>query len=205
LLKTLPGELVAWTGLDALTHALECMTCLAANPVSDALAQKAIALLFRFLPRAVADIENDAEAREAVMRASTLAGLAFTNADVAAVHCLSESLGGLYDVPHGLTNAILLAPVLRYHRAAIGPQLAHLDSVVFGGDRKNKEADRLEHFFKELETLTRKLEVPSFKSLQVPVEDYRKIAEAATRNGSNRSNPQPMAVSSYLEILNGLS
>ncbi|PYQ63257.1 MAG: 1,3-propanediol dehydrogenase, partial [Acidobacteria bacterium] len=94
LLRTLPGRLVAWTGADALTHALEAATCRLANPVSDALAEKAISLLLKYLRRAAADIAGDAEAREAVMRASTLAGLAFGNADVAAVHCLSETLGG---------------------------------------------------------------------------------------------------------------
>ena len=65
LIATLPASLVAWTGLDALTHALEATTCRAANPASDALAEKAISLLLRYLRRAVADVAGDAEAREA--------------------------------------------------------------------------------------------------------------------------------------------
>ena len=89
LIATLPRDLIAWTGLDALTHALEATTCILANPVSDALAEKAIVLLFEYLERAADDVEGDGEAREAVMRASTVAGLAFSNADVAGVHCLS--------------------------------------------------------------------------------------------------------------------
>ena len=205
LLQSLPAELVAYTGADALTHALECTTCLASNPVSDALAEKAISLLFHYLGRAAEDIENDEEAREAVMRASTLAGMAFTNADVAAVHCLSESIGGFYDMPHGKLNAILLQPVLRYQRPAIAERLAELDAVVFGTDRRSPQRERVDHFFAQLQALTQQLRIPAFSTLGLPKEDHRRIAEAATRNGSNRSNAQPMAVSSYLELLESLA
>lgn len=204
LIQSLPAELVAYTGADALTHALECTTCLAANPVSDALAEKAIALLFRNLGRAFEDIEGDEEAREAVMRASTLAGMAFTNSDVAAVHCLSEAIGGLYDLPHGKLNAILLEPVFRYSRPAIAERLAQLDSTLFGSDTRSPERERADHFLAELQALMRRLRIPAFSSLAVPKDDYRRIAESATRNGSNRSNAQPMSVSSYLELLGQL-
>lgn len=204
LLQSLPAELVAWTGADALTHALECTTCLAANPVSDALAEKAIALLFRYLVRATENVEEDEEAREAVMRASTLAGMAFTNSDVAAVHCLSESMGGFYDLPHGKLNAILLEPVLRYGRPAIAERLAALDVAVFGSDPQSPQRERVDHFYEELRQLVKKLQIPTFASLAIPKDDYRRIAEAATRNGSNRSNAQPMSVTSYLELLGQL-
>ena len=212
LLKSLPPHMVAWTGVDALTHAVECITCLAANAVSDALAIQAVRLLFQYLPRAVADIESDAEAREAVMRASTLAGLAFGNADVAAVHCLSEALGGLYDVPHGLANAILLAPIMRYHRRAALDRLAWIDkhlhctSALEPVDSSDGPSDgeRADRFLDDLEGLCKRLEIPSFNSLKVPGEDHDIIAAAAVRNGSNRSNPQPMSPTSYREILSSL-
>ena len=210
LISTLPPELVAWTGLDALTHALEATTGIASNPVSDALAEKAIALLLRFLPRAVADITGDSTAREAVMRASTLAGLAFGNADVGAVHCLSESLGGLYDHAHGLLNAILLRPVLGYHRGVIEERLAELDGLLSGEDATHAPAhdapagERADHFLAHLDTFCRALEVPAFSSLDVPSEDYSMISQRAMMNGSNRSNPQPMAAHNYLEILEAL-
>lgn len=206
LLSTLPGELVASTGLDALTHAVECVTCQAANAISDALAHQAVTLIFRYLERAVADIEHDDEAREAMARASTLAGMAFGNADVAAVHCLSEALGGLYDVPHGLTNAVLLAPVMRYHQRVATPALAALDRAVFpdAASRDGDESDRAEHFLEALEELCRKVGIPGFDALGVREEDHERLAEAAVRNGSNRSNPQPMSPSSYREILRSL-
>lgn len=208
LLQTLPSQMVAWTGLDALTHAVECVTCLAANDVSDALAGQAIRLIFQYLPRAVADIEGDAEAREAVMRASTLAGLAFGNADVAAVHCLSEALGGLYDVPHGLANAILLVPVMRFHRQAAQDKLAWLDralhSTVGGPIDELPLEDRADRFLDDLEGLCRRLEVPSIDTFEIAPEDHETIAAAAVRNGSNRSNPQPMSPTSYQRILSSL-
>ena len=205
LIATLPPSLVAWTGLDALTHALEATTCTLANPVSDALAEKAIELLFRCLPRAAADVAGDAVAREAVMRASTVAGLAFGNADVAGVHCLSESLGGLYDVPHGLANAILLAPVLRYHRPHVEARLAELDSVIHPGGAAGPAGERAGRFLSGLEDLVRGLETPGFSSFEIDPSEYPRIAERAVANGSNGSNPQPMGKEDYLEILGGLS
>ncbi|MCG8461700.1 MAG: iron-containing alcohol dehydrogenase [Holophagales bacterium] len=203
LLRSLPRELVAWTSLDALTHALECVTCTARNPVSDALASRAAELIFRFLPRAVADIDGDREARESIMLASTLAGLAFGNADVAAVHCLSEAIGGLHDAPHGLTNAVLLAPVMRFHRAYIADRLAWLDDVVFGG-RGGSVEERSEHFLEALELLCDSVGTPPFSSLGILPREHQRLAEAAVRNGSNRSNPQPMSPVSYRRILEQL-
>ena len=205
LLRTLPPKLIAWTGIDALTHALECLTCTAANPVSDALATQASSLIFRYLERAVSDTEGDDEAREAMARASTLAGLAFGNADVAAVHCLSEAIGGLYDTPHGLTNAILLTPLLRHHQPYIGRQLASLDRALFPEGGNLSTDDAAEHFLTELEAFTRRLEVPDFKSLGVLEKDHGRLAEWAVRNGSNRSNPQPMSAATYRDLLGRLS
>ncbi len=196
LLVTLPSRLVAWTGVDALTHAVEAATCRLANPVSDALAEKAISLLFRYLRRAVLDIANDPEAREGVMRASTLAGLAFGNADVAAVHCLSETLGGRWNIPHGLANAVLLAPVTRYNFDACAGKLATLDATL--------QADSTEGFLPALEDLLRDLNIPHFRDLGIPADAYPWIAERAAQNGSNSSNAREMGAAEYLEILGGL-
>jgi alcohol dehydrogenase len=199
LLRTLPGRLVAWTGVDALTHAVEATTCRLANPVSDALAATAISLLFRYLRRAVADIAGDAEAREAVMRASTLAGLAFGNADVAAVHCLSETLGGRYDVPHGLANAILLAPVTRYNLEACADKLATLETALPPGSGTGTDG-----VVQAIDDLLRDLGIPRFRDLGFPAADYPWIAEQAARNGSNPSNPREMGPAEYLELLSSL-
>ncbi|MCP4663124.1 MAG: iron-containing alcohol dehydrogenase [bacterium] len=205
LLCTLPPQLVAWTGVDALTHALEATTGDLANPPSDAVAEKAVSLLFRYLPRAFADIAGDGEARAAVMAAATLAGLAFSGADVAGVHCLSESIGGLTDLSHGLLNAVLVAPVLRYHSASIEQRLADLQGLVEPAEGAQESVpERAERFLQRLEALLRQLEIPAFSSLGIAEEDYPKIAVGAMRNSSNGSNPQPMAATHYQEILAGL-
>jgi alcohol dehydrogenase len=204
LLKTLPPSFVAWTGLDALTHALEAVTGRAANPASDALAARAVSLLFRFLKRAVEDIGRDAEARQGVAEASTLAGMAFGNADVAAVHCLSETIGARWDTPHGLANAVLLAPVLRSHFPAIEKRLAALESTLPGGPTVADDEERAERFLVSVEALVRALRTPSFADLGIPRADYPWIAKRAAQNGSNAANPRPMGAEEYLALLSGL-
>lgn len=205
LLASLPAHFVAYTGLDALTHALEATIGRAANPVSDALAEKAISLLFQYLPRAVANIDDDAEARTAVMQASTLAGMAFGNADVGGVHCLSESLGALYHVPHGLGNAILLGPVMQYHLPHAASRFAALAQCVWPAEALDAApGDRATLFLDRLLDLGHRLEIPPFATLDVPPSDYPHIAELAVSNNSNDANPQVMAVGDYLRILQTL-
>jgi len=204
LLRSLPAHLVASTGLDALTHALEATTCTERNPVSDAFSEKAIALLFAYLPRAVADIGGDDEAREAVMRASTLAGLSFGNADVAAVHCLSETIGGMHDLPHGLLNAVLLGKVMRSHLPAIEGRLAELQRLVGPASAMESPAELALMFLDGLDRIARTIEIPSFASLGVPRKDFPEIAQRSTQNGSHGSNPRPMTQADYLTILEEL-
>lgn len=206
LLQTLPAHLVAYTGLDALTHALEAYTGTHANPTSDALAEKAIAVLLRYLERAVQDIAGDAAARNAVMRASTLAGVAFGNADVAGVHCLSETLGGFYDVPHGLANAMLLVPTLRYHleAGAVDASLYRLAQALWPEAAWPDPRRAAIHVLDKVEALVAALKLPSFASFGIPETAYPRIAVGAVANGSNGSNPQPMAAADYLTILRRL-
>jgi alcohol dehydrogenase len=204
LLRSLPPTYVAWTGLDALTHAIEAITGRAANPASDALATRAIALLFRYLRRAVADIGGDTEAREGVAQASTLAGMAFGNADVAAVHCLSETIGARWDTPHGLANAVLLAPVLRSHLPAITARLAALEPLLPGGPTGANDEERAERLLLSIEALARALSIPPFADLGIPPKDYPWIAKRAAQNGSNASNPRPMGPEEYLALLEGM-
>jgi alcohol dehydrogenase len=205
LVATLPPRFVAWTGMDALTHALEATTGRAANPASDALARRAIALLFRYLRRAYEDVQGDAEARAGVMEAATLAGMAFGNADVAAVHCLSETLGARWDLPHGLLNAVLLPPVLRSHLPVLRDRLAPLDARLPGGTASADPAERAERVLLSIEALAAAVGIPPFAELGIPEKEYPWIAKRAAENGSNPSNPRPMGPPEYLTILQSLS
>ncbi len=197
LLATLPRATLAATAMDAFTHALEATTVACGNPVSDALAEEALALLFRHL---LAACEGQAAARAAVMRASTLAGLAFGSADVGAVHCLSESLGGAFDVPHGLANAVLLLPVFEAHGASVAPRLAELAMRLFPGDGEDAVAAPA-RFLARLRALLRAVAIPGFASLGVPASADAELATMAVANGSNGSNPRPMREADYRVIL----
>ncbi len=193
VLETLPTQMIAQTGLDAMTHAIEAMVCRLANPISDLFAREAVHLLLENLRALVRDPTN-VDARATVMRASTFAGMAFGNADVAAVHCLSESIGGLLDLGHGLLNAILLVPVLTWQKRSI---LTQLDSV--SADFSASE------LLAEMERLTIDLGIPSFSTLNIPSELFYDLAAMAEMNGSNSSNRQVMTSDDYLSILRNVA
>jgi alcohol dehydrogenase class IV len=194
LLKTLPSSLVATTGMDAATHAIEAFIGRASNPASDALAASAVRLISEHIQGAVLDIAGNDADRDGVMRASTLAGMSFGNADVGGVHCLSEAIGGRHDLPHGLLNAVLLVPVLRYHGEAAASRLALLGRLSGVGD-----------VVRRMEALCATVNIPEFSGLGIPEDDFAAIAAAAEANGSNGSNPRDMAVVDYLAILRGLA
>ncbi|MGV3464967.1 MAG: iron-containing alcohol dehydrogenase, partial [Heyndrickxia sp.] len=114
LTYSLPAHITAATGVDALVHAIEGYTCKVTNPISQALGARAMQLIPKFLPQAFEDGSNR-EARAKMLEASLLAGLCFGSADVAAVHCLAEGLGSLYDTPHGVANAVFLPYVIAFN------------------------------------------------------------------------------------------
>lgn len=126
--KTMPTTLTASTGLDALAHAVEAYTSKAANPISDALAEKAIELIAAALPTAVEN-GSDLAARQALALASALAGMSITHAGVTAAHGFSMSIGGLFDQPHGLTTGILLPPIIAYNEKAIAEKSARIAAI----------------------------------------------------------------------------
>ncbi|MFS0574597.1 iron-containing alcohol dehydrogenase family protein [Sporosarcina sp. 179-K 3D1 HS] len=114
LTKSLPAHIVSTTGIDALVHAIEAYTSINSNPVTDGLALQAIKMIKNHLPASYAQPEN-LEARAQVHLASTLAGAAFGIAGVGLVHLCSHPMSALYQVPHGLANAVLLPHVLDFN------------------------------------------------------------------------------------------
>ena len=128
----LPAVVTAATGVDAMVHAIEAFTSKRLkNPLSDVLARQALVLLSRNLPIVMRDGKNK-EARGEMLLGSCLAGMAFANAPVAAVHALAYPLGGRYHVPHGLSNALMLLPVLRFNMSAAEALYAELATSVGG-------------------------------------------------------------------------
>ena len=199
LLVTLPRPLIASTGLDALTHAIEAFTVKAASAITDALALDALRLIFYSLPLAYQDIKKNAEARVNLMLGSLMAGMAFVNSDVGAVHCLAESVGSLYDTPHGVANAVFLPQVMEFNLDAAEAKYARIARVagIEAGGRR-EAALRLVARIREI---SRDLSIPLFRELDIPEGDFPVIAQKSFGNNSNRSNPREATAADYLDIL----
>ncbi|WP_375462383.1 iron-containing alcohol dehydrogenase [uncultured Methylobacterium sp.] len=137
----LPAIHTAATGIDAMVHAIEAYTSRhRKNPLSDALAREALRLLSANLITACRD-GADRAGREGMLLGAMLAGQAFSNAPVAAVHALAYPLGGHHHVPHGLANALMLEPVLRFNARAAAPLYAELADVIGAPDAGGTRAD----------------------------------------------------------------
>ncbi len=124
-----PASLTAATGMDALTHAVEAYVSTAANPITDACAEKAISMISEWLSPAVANGEN-LEARDAMSYAQYLAGMAFNNASLGYVHAMAHQLGGFYNLPHGVCNAVLLPHVCEFNLIACPDRYARIAELM---------------------------------------------------------------------------
>jgi alcohol dehydrogenase len=201
LTYSVPGPVTAATGMDALTHAIEAYTCTLANPVSDALALRAIGLISRYLIAAVRN-GDDGEARDGTMTASLIAGMAFGNADVASVHCLAEAIGGLYDTPHGVANSVFL-PFVFAHNAEAFPD-RHADvAAELGVPREDRAAsDIAAEGAAKLSELARAIGIPRLAELDgINPADFPRLAAASAANVSNPSNCRPTDEADYLRLL----
>ena len=160
LTVSLPAQVTAETGLDALTHAVEAYTNVLYNTrQTRELARQAVAAIFEYLPRACAD-GTDLRARQEMLTASYRAGFAFTRASVGNVHALAHTLGGLYNVPHGRANAVLLPVMLEEYGPAVYKRLAELADVVGlcpNGDR----AEKARAFIGAIYDMNRTLGIPT--------------------------------------------
>ena len=129
----LPSHVTAATGIDAMVHAIEAFTTKRLkNPISDCLAKEALRLLASNLHRAVRS-GDDIEARENMLLGACLAGMAFTNAPVAGVHALAYPIGARFHVPHGLSNALMLGPVMRFNLEQAHSMYAELGQIIQPG------------------------------------------------------------------------
>ncbi|UVJ43654.1 iron-containing alcohol dehydrogenase [Pseudomonas sp. LS1212] len=151
----LPAQVTAATGLDAMVHAIEAYTSRTRkNPISDGLATAALGLLGTNLRTVLAD-GSDVAARSAMLQGSLMAGMAFVNASVAAIHALAYPLGARFHIPHGHANALVMAPVIRFNLAAAQRQYAELAAHLLPDMPFADEASAAEAFVQAIESLVK--------------------------------------------------
>ena len=206
--QTLPPHLTAMTAMDAMTHAVEAYTCLAANPISDAYATAAVkkisASLFNVL-----DNPNDADGRLELAQASTMAGIAFSNSMVGLVHSLGHSLGAVAHLPHGLCMNLFLPYVLEYNKEVNGDKLADLLLPLAGPDiysqtpahaRADKAISTLLTMRDRIYALT-KLPRTLRETGKVSEAQLDEVAEKALNDGSIIYNPKEATLQDLKTIL----
>jgi alcohol dehydrogenase class IV len=200
LLTTMPPELTAHTGLDALSHAIESCVSETCDFLSKGHAVAAIGALIQYLPRAVQD-PLDLDAREAIARASLQAGLAFTNALLGATHAIAHQIGGALDLPHGLLNAILMPHVMRFNAETHAERYVDVARAL-GVDTAAVTPDAAaEAAIERVEALTRALAIPSgLHVLGVDVADFDRFAVNALRDAYITSNPRPVTEDDVRDI-----
>lgn len=193
LLASMPQNITATTGMDALTHAIESYVAFAYGTLETSRnAEEAAVKVFRYLERAYAD-GNDLEAREQMAVAACKAGMAFTRTGLGHVHAISHAISGIYNTPHGLANAVILPIVLEDYGEVVYPQLAHLAELT-GIKTSGSDADKARAFIAAIRGMNKKLGIPTgFDFIQRA--DIPKIVKWATFDG-NVSFPSPVVYSS---------
>lgn len=184
-----PAALTAATGMDALTHAVESYITLGANPVTDAAAIQAMKLISNNLRQVVANGQN-IEARENMAHASLLAGMAFNNSGLGYVHAMAHQLGGLYDMPHGVANAVLLPHVARYNLISNPKKFADMAGFLGENIEGLSVMEAADKTIEALRRLSSDVGIPSgLKELGVKEEDFEYMAEMALKDGNAGTNP----------------
>jgi alcohol dehydrogenase len=199
LLKTLPPDLVGSTGMDALTHAVEAYTVKPATFMTDLFARESLFYIFAYIEAAYRDIKANDKAREGLMKGSMLAGFAFGNSDVGAVHCLSESIGALYDIAHGVANSVLLPYVMEYNFPVSTKKFAEIARIA--GIEVEDDNEAAHALIQKVKELSSALNIPLFSELGIKESDFPEIAQKSFENNSNPSNPRDVTIQDYLDIL----
>lgn len=216
LVKTVPNFITADTGMDVLTHAIEAYVSTNSNDFSDALSEKAIKLVFKYLIKAYKD-GNDIEAREKMHNASCLAGIAFNQASLGINHSIAHVLGGKFHIPHGRTNSILLPHVIEYNASIVGytnttysdtaKKYAQIAELVGLGNGNIRIAVR--NLVNEIKKLQKEMNMPTkLTQCKLSLEDItneeREIAKLAIRDTCTLTNPKVPTEDDIINILNNI-
>lgn len=190
LMLAMPKSLTAATGMDALTHAVEAYVSTAATPITDACAEKAIELISNYLVNAVENGEN-VEARDMMAYAEYLAGMAFNNASLGYVHAMAHQLGGFYNLPHGICNAILLPHVQEYNKATSASRLAKIAKIMGGNIEGLTDEQGADLCIDMIKSLSQTVGIPEgLGVLGVKESDFETLATNALNDACSLTNPR---------------
>ena len=199
LTLSVPASITAATGMDALTHAIEAYIATCSEPISDAVALYAIELINANLVDAFTD-GNNLHARSRMLMGSMLAGIAFSHSDVASVHCIAEALGGIYDLAHGVCNAVILPHMMEYNLEYSKERFARI-ATAMGAPSMLSTEEAARFAVARTQELAQLVHLPAFADLGVKQQDFPRIAAASAANISTQSNPRPMEEADYLAVL----
>ena len=166
-----PKSITASTGLDALTHAVEAYTSKQAQPLTDALALSAVKRIFKYLPAAYDD-GNDEEARYEMSIAALEAGICINNSSVTIVHGMSRPIGALFHVPHGLSNAMLLCKCMDFAKDGATDRFANLSRAVGTATDADSDSSAADKFIDGLLGVCRKCKVPTISDYGIDVDKF---------------------------------
>lgn len=196
---SMPPEITASTGMDALCHAIECFTCAYAQPITDAFALQAIEYAGKFLRRAVAN-GGDREARYGMALCSMLAGLTYGMDSAGAVHALTQTLGGVYPIPHGKAVAATLVPVMEYNWMGEPEKYGRI-AAALGCDTRGLTAREAALMAVEaVYKLTQDIGITNLAAFGVKPEDIPDLAQAAFDDPQTVGNPRDLTVEAYRAI-----
>ncbi len=205
MMTGLPASITAGTGMDALTHAVESYVTPGAYPLTQKLSLDAIEFIFENLEAVIGDPQN-IELRENMIYAQSLAGMAFCNAGLGLVHSMAHQLGAVYNLPHGLCNAIILPTVMRYNAAVVMEKYAEISRRLYGDKVKNLSTEEQGHtFINEVENLSERVKTKiALTELGVKLEDLELLAEKTLKDGNLAKNPIQPSKEDIINLFEGL-
>jgi alcohol dehydrogenase len=200
LMMTMPSDLTASTGMDALTHAVEAYVSSAATLLTDTLALKAIELIAKYLRRSVWN-PDDLEARDMMTWAEHIAGMAFNNGLLGYVHAMAHQLGGFYDLPHGVCNAILLPHVEEFNSKSNPKKFKDIARAMGEVVDEDSDVEGTAKALAAIKNLSKDIKIPAgLKELGVKEEDIPVLAENAIKDACAGANPRKASLEDIIEI-----
>ncbi len=199
LMASMPKSIASSTGMDALTHAIEGYITKAHNTMSDMFHMEAIKLIFKYLPAAVN--EKDEEAINKMGLAQYIAGMGFSNVGLGIVHSMAHQLGAVYDTPHGLANAILLPTVMRFNGEVCYERFRDI-LIALGVDAKDMNKEQvIDKFVEMIQELSKKVGITqTVKDTGCKEEDFEMLAQKAMNDACRPGNPRETTKEDFIEL-----